>query len=69
VGRIIVVGNTKTDTSVILKMIPFSPGDVLDSQALRTAKKKVAALNATIRVVKNRDGGDFRDVLVTVTEK
>jgi RNA polymerase sigma factor (sigma-70 family) len=69
VGRIIVVGNTKTDTSVILKMIPFSPGDVLDSQALRAAKTNVAALKATIRVVKNRDGGDFKDVLVTVTEK
>jgi Surface antigen variable number repeat len=30
VGRIIIVGNTKTDDSVILKKIALSPGDVLD---------------------------------------
>ena len=33
VGSIIVVGNTKTEQSVILKKIPLAPGDVLDYRA------------------------------------
>jgi hypothetical protein len=68
VGKIIVVGNTKTETSVILKMIPLTPGDVLDYQALRTAEKNLAALNPTITVEQRDDSAEF-NVLVTVREK
>jgi RNA polymerase sigma factor (sigma-70 family) len=69
VGRIIIVGNTKTETSVILKMIPLSPGDVLDYQALRTAEKNLAAFSPTITVEESSDSADFRDIRVTVKEK
>jgi hypothetical protein len=69
VGRIIIVGNTKTETSVILKMLPLGPGDVLDYQALRTAEKNLAALNPTITVIESGEGADFKDIRVTVVEK
>ena len=67
VGKIVVVGNTKTETSVILKMIPLSPGDVLDYQALWTAEKNLATFNPTITVI---DGGKhYKDIQVMVEEK
>jgi RNA polymerase sigma factor (sigma-70 family) len=69
VGNIIVVGNTKTETSVILKMIPLYPGGVLDYQALRTAEKNLAGLSATITVEETGDSGNFKDIRVTVREK
>lgn len=69
VGRIIIVGNTKTDDSVILKKIPLSPGAVLDPQALRTAEKNLAALNPTITIVESNGSADFKDIVVTVKEK
>jgi RNA polymerase sigma factor (sigma-70 family) len=69
IGRIIVVGNTRTETSVILKMIPINPGDVLDYEALRTAAKNLAAFNPTITVEESGDNPDFTDVRVTVKEK
>lgn len=69
VGEIIVVGNTKTDAPVILKMIPLHPGDVLDYQALRTAEKNLAAFSPTITVEESSDRADYRDVRVTVKEK
>jgi uncharacterized protein (TIGR03067 family) len=68
VGKIFVVGNTRTETSVILKKIPLFPGTVLDYQALRTAEKNLATLNPTITVL---DGGDpnFKDIQVKVEEE
>lgn len=69
VGMIIIVGNTKTATSVLLKRIPLSPGDILDYQALRAAKKNLAAFNPTITVVESSNNSNFKDVLVTVKEK
>ena len=69
VGKIVVVGNTKTETSVILKMIPLSPGDVLDYQALRTAERNLAAFRPTITVEESGDNPDSKDVRVTVKEK
>jgi RNA polymerase sigma factor (sigma-70 family) len=69
VGRIIIVGNTETDDSVILKKVALSPGDVLDPQALRTAKKNLATLNATITIVEGSDSADFKDIVVKFKEK
>jgi RNA polymerase sigma factor (sigma-70 family) len=69
VGQIIVVGNTKTATSELLKKIPLYPGAVLDYQALRTAKKNLAAFDAIITVIENSDRADFKDILVKVKEQ
>jgi hypothetical protein len=69
VGEIIIVGNTKTATSVILKKILLCPGQILDYQVLRTAEKNLAELNATITVIENRDRTIFKDILVRVKEK
>jgi RNA polymerase sigma factor (sigma-70 family) len=69
VGKIIVVGNTKTDTSVIRQMIPLRPGDVLDYEALRTAEKNLAAFSPTITVEESSNSADCKDVRVTVKEK
>jgi len=68
VGEIIIVGNTKTAASVLLKKIPLYPGAVLDHQALRTVEKNLAAFDPTITVVENSDRPDFKDILVTVKE-
>jgi hypothetical protein len=69
VGQIIVVGNTKTATSIILKKIPLRPGDVLDYQAVRRAEKNLAELKATITVIDGGETAAFKDILVTVAEK
>jgi RNA polymerase sigma factor (sigma-70 family) len=69
VGKIIIVGNTKTDASVIRKMIPLHPGDVLDYQALRAAEKNLAAFSPTITVEESGYHGDCKNVRVTVKEK
>jgi uncharacterized protein (TIGR03067 family) len=69
VGHIIVVGNTKTEDAAILKKVPLRPGDALDYQALRTAKKNLAALKATITVIESGEESDYKDIRVTVVEK
>jgi uncharacterized protein (TIGR03067 family) len=76
VGRIIIVGNTKTETSAILKMIPLHPGDVLDYDALLRAEENLAAFSPTITVEESGDRAgnnaydrDCKDVRVTVKEK
>ena len=69
VGQIIVVGNEKTPTSVILKKVPLYPGQVLRYPDLRIAEKNLAALNATIEVIEGSEGSAFKDILVTVKEK
>jgi hypothetical protein len=68
VGQIIVVGNTTTRTSDILKLIPLSPGQVFDDQALREAEKNLAQFNPTIRAV-DGDTPEFKDILVKIKEK
>jgi hypothetical protein len=69
IGDIIIVGNTKTKDAAILKKIPLRPGDALDYEALRTAGKNLAALNATIAVIVSSDGADYWDIQVTVVER
>jgi RNA polymerase sigma factor (sigma-70 family) len=69
VGNIIIVGNTRTEQSAILEMIPLYPGAVLDDKSLRTARKKLAAINATITVEENGDNTEYKDIRVTVKEK
>jgi hypothetical protein len=68
VGQIIVVGNEKTPTSVILKKVPLAPGQVLRYPDLRVAEKNLAAFQATIELIDTNDAG-YKDILVTVKEK
>jgi uncharacterized protein (TIGR03067 family) len=69
VGKIIIVGNTKTDASVIRKMIPLQPGDLVDYNALLTAQENLAAFTPTITVEESSDRADCKDVRVSVKEK
>jgi RNA polymerase sigma-70 factor (ECF subfamily) len=69
VGSIFIVGNIKTEQSVILEKIPLTPGDVIDYHALRKAEKDLAALKATITVLESDSDSDYRDILVRVKEK
>jgi RNA polymerase sigma factor (sigma-70 family) len=68
-GKIIIVGNTKTDASVIRKMIPLRPGDVLNYEALLRARENLAAFSPTITVEESGDRADCKDVRVTIKEK
>jgi RNA polymerase sigma factor (sigma-70 family) len=71
VGKIVIVGNEKTSTEVILKAIPFFPGQPLKHEDLRKAEEAVQRLpsieKATVRIIEST--GAFKDVLVTVKEK
>lgn len=67
VGEIHVVGNQKTPTTEILKLLPIFPGEVLVYQKLRTAEKNLAAFKATVTVIE-ANSGEFRDILVTIKE-
>lgn len=67
VGEIIVVGNVKTPTSDILKILRIYPGEILDYQALRTAEKNLAAFRATVAVIDSDT--EFKDILITVKEQ
>jgi RNA polymerase sigma factor (sigma-70 family) len=69
VGKIIIVGNTRTDASVIRKLIPLRPGDLLDYDALLRAQENLAAFNPTITVEESGDRAGRKDVRVTVREK
>ena len=68
VGRIIVVGNTKTPTPVFLKEIALVPGQVLDSNSLKNAERKMAALDATVEAIDANEPG-CKDILVRVHKK
>jgi hypothetical protein len=69
VGRIIIVGNTKTEDGAIRKILRLHPGDVIDYEALRTAEKNLAALKARIDLIESVDNPDYKDIRVTVVEK
>jgi hypothetical protein len=70
-GDIRIVGNEKTSDDVILKAIPFSPGEILSDAGLRKAERNLKRLNlferAAVTVIESP--GDYKDVLVTVKEK
>jgi RNA polymerase sigma factor (sigma-70 family) len=80
VGSIKVVGNTQIHSSLILQMLPFGAGDFLTDAALRRAEKNLVRLGffevdaakkirPTIAVVDAQEGGNIKDVVVTVREK
>jgi hypothetical protein len=78
VGKIYIVGNEKTASEDILRLVPLSPGDVLTLPEWQIGAKKMATngvivvdpktgIQATIEVF--GDVGQFKDVVVTVKEK
>jgi hypothetical protein len=69
VGQIIVVGNTKTPTDVIVKQLAMFPGRVLEYPALRQAENKLAKWKATVTIAENGEDSTYKDILVTVKEK
>src|SRR5262249_36210136 len=80
VGQIIIVGNTKTAGSVILKQLPFSPGACLNYQVVRTGERNLARLNRfvvdpakgirpTIMVLDPDPDNPVKDIMVNVQEK
>lgn len=72
VGRINVLGNTKTKPYVILREIPLRPGRPLNSVDLETAEKRLKNLNYfdLVEVSQTASGTPgYRDINVNVHEK
>jgi beta-lactamase regulating signal transducer with metallopeptidase domain len=80
VGQIIITGNVKTSSDVILKEVSLSPGQVLSYPALRKAEKNLAKLNVfvvdpkkgvrpTVTVIDADTDGEFKDIVIQVQEK
>jgi hypothetical protein len=68
VGQIIVVGNTRTEQSVILEQLQLYPGQVLTPAELRAAERRLERLNATVSAI-DSEGSDYKDILIRVREK
>ena len=72
VGRINVLGNTKTKQHVILRELPLKPGQYLNSVDLETARKRLSNLNyfsgVEISQTASASAG-YRDINVNVQEK
>ncbi len=72
VGRINVLGNTKTKPHVILRELPLKPGQPLNAVDLETARKRLANLNyfSGVEVSQSTSGNaGYRDINVNVQEK
>ena len=72
VGRINVLGNTKTKQHVILRELPLKPGQPLNSVDLETARKRLMNLNyfSGVEVSQSPSGrAGYRDINVNVQEK
>jgi outer membrane protein assembly factor BamA len=81
VGEIIVVGNEKTPTDLILGKLDLVPGSPFDTKALRRAEEDLAAtglfvvdapkgIRPTVNVLQREgEDGHFKDILVQVKEK
>ncbi len=72
VGRINVLGNTKTKQHVILRELPLKPGEPLNSVDLETARKRLMNLNyfSGVEVSQTPSArAGYRDINVNVQEK
>ena len=72
VGKINVLGNTKTKPHVILRELPLKPGQPLNSVDLETARKRLNNLNYFSGVEVSQTSSatpGYRDVNVNVQEK
>lgn len=81
VGRVIAIGNTRTDQRVILRQIPLDPGQVLTYPDLRVAENNLRRLGifrtspdgsvgptVTVADNPNMPFSEFKDILVNVEE-
>jgi hypothetical protein len=80
VGAIKIVGNSTIQGSLILQMLPFAPGDFFTDHALRRAEKNLLRfgffevnpsknIRPTVTLVDAQEGGNIKDIIVTVQEK
>ena len=82
VANVFIIGNTKTRQEIIVRQLPFYPGQVLDEADLRKAEGNLLRLNrfvvnpekgirptVTILEDPNDPKSEYKDVLVTVVEK
>lgn len=72
VGKINVLGNTKTKSHVILRELPLKPGQPLNSVDLETARKRLMNLNyfGNVEVSQTASANSgYRDINVNVQEK
>ncbi|MDO5472588.1 MAG: outer membrane protein assembly factor BamA [Akkermansia sp.] len=72
VGRINVLGNTKTKQHVILRELPLKPGQPLNAVDLETARKRLQNLNYFSAVEVSQSASatpGYRDINVNVQEK
>lgn len=81
VGRVIVIGNTRTAQNVILRQVPLEPGQVLTYPDIRVTERNLARLGIfkstpdgsirpTVTVQDNPSApfSEFKDILVQVEE-
>ena len=71
VGRVNIVGNTKTKDKVIRREIPLKPGDQFNSVELDTTKSRLENLQyfSDVQATGAPAGSGYRDVNVLVEEK
>ena len=80
VGAIKLVGNTRTEATVILNQLKLAPGEVLTYAALRAAERELEKLGIfqvdpdrgvrpTVSMLEPDDRGVYKDILVQVQEK
>lgn len=78
VGQIFIVGNTRTNQSIIINRVPVYPGQILDRKALLTAEQNLErtgrfqvdpanGIRPTVTIIEGE--GTFKDVLITVQER
>jgi RNA polymerase sigma factor (sigma-70 family) len=67
-GAICISGNEKTPNATILKKLGISPGQLLEEQAVRTAEKNLAEINATLTIAAPDHSG-FADIVIEVKEQ
>ena len=70
VDHILIVGNRRTDPSVILNEIPLKPGKPLGLEDQIESQRRLSAMGLfrRVRITELRHGGTRHDVLVTVEE-
>jgi hypothetical protein len=74
VGQIMVIGNTRTRDSIILKRLPFCPGMRITVRDLRTAEDNLARTKLfkgfpTLRILEEDADNPYKTILVNVEER
>ena len=74
IGQIFIVGNTRTRQDILLRQLPFFPGEIITIDALETAARNLAALTSfkgkpKVTILEPEKDTAYHDVLVEVVEK